>query len=431
MKTAQSFKLTKIALMTGIMLTATSTQAVYNLYKKDGLSLDIGGQIDMQATKQDKQFVLQSPMSDAYFDKTNNWLWSDITPKGTKLAVTDKKPRLGQNHGVSYVDFRGSQELPNDWRVTGNVGFGYSNGCDFYLSNSSLSFDKRHLGAISLGRQYLHTNYVNRTGTDTPLDIFSSSAVRLDYYGVKGLQTSAYYSFAGYHDVTKENNTEVDLGYGVSASYRLPIAHSQSLRVAAGYTHSAYNPVSNIVLEERIANKNTLNRYPQKVDGVAASLEYQAGKFLVAADIGRKKEDMSDSRNTPLDERNTDYLGAKIAYDINPVLQVSAGYGTKKAKTNLKKGALALTNDADALREIYQGGNPNDLAKYSYVGAGERYLYDKADTKEAYVQMDYRIRPNVRVYGRYDSEETIYKVDGKDAGKLTDDNVRVGMVFTF
>ena len=45
--------------------------------------------------------------------------------------------------------------------------------------------------------------------------------------------------------------------------------------------------------------------------------------------------------------------------------------------------------------------------------------------------MDYRIRPNVRVYGRYDSEETIYKVDGKDAGKLTDDNVRVGMVFTF
>jgi len=152
---------------------------------------------------------------------------------------------------------------------------------------------------------------------------------------------------------------------------------------------------------------------------------------LVAADIGRKKEDMSDSRNTPLDERNTDYLGAKIAYDINPVMQVSAGYGTKKAKTNLKKGALALTNDADALREIYQGGNPNDLAKYSYVGAGERYLYDKADTKEAYVQMDYRIRPNVRVYGRYDSEETIYKVDGKDAGKLTDDNVRVGMVFTF
>ncbi|MDH9218819.1 hypothetical protein PYL83_06140 [Moraxella lacunata] len=303
MKTAQSFKLTKIALMTGVMLMATSTQAVYNLYKKDGLSLDIGGQIDMQATKQDKQFVLQSPMSDAYFDKTNNWLWSDITPKGTKLSVTDKKPRLGQNHGVSYVDFRGSQELPNDWRVTGNVGFGYSNGRDFYLSNSSLSFDKRHLGAISLGRQYLHTNYVNRTGTDTPLDIFSSSAVRLDYYGVKGLQTSAYYSFAG--------------------------------------------------------------------------------------------------------------------------------YGTKKAKTNLKKGALALTNDADALREIYQGGNPNDLAKYSYVGAGERYLYDKADTKEAYVQMDYRIRPNVRVYGRYDSEETIYKVDGKDAGKLTDDNVRVGMVFTF
>lgn len=430
MKATQSFQLTKIALMTGVILTATSSQAVYNLYKKDGLSLDISGQIDMQATKQDEKFVLQSPMASAYIDG-NSWLWGSTIPAGTELSSTDRKPRLGQNHGVSYVDFRGSQELSNDWRVTGNVGFGYSDGRDFYLSNSSLSFDKRNLGAISLGRQYLHTNYVNRTGTDTPLDIFSTSAVRLDYYGVKGLQTSAYYSFAGYNDVTKENNTEVDSGYGVSASYRFPVADNQSLRVAAGYTHSDFNPVTNIAEAQWTANQNTLNRYPQKVDGVAASLEYQVGKFLIAADIGRKKENMSDSRNTPLDKRTTDYLGAKIAYDINPVFQVSAGYGTKKAETDLKAGASALTNDAGSLYATYRDSGWTDLAMYSYVGAGEQYLYDKADTKEAYVQLDYRIRPNVRVYGRYDTEETVYEVGGKDTGKLTDDNVRVGMVFTF
>ncbi|OPH38839.1 porin [Moraxella equi] len=430
MKATQSFQLTKIALMTGVILTATSSQAVYNLYKKDGLSLDISGQIDMQATKQDEKFVLQSPMASAYIDG-NSWHWGSNIPAGTELSSTDRKPRLGQNHGVSYVDFRGSQELSNDWRVTGNVGFGYSDGRDFYLSNSSLSFDKRNLGAISLGRQYLHTNYVNRTGTDTPLDIFSTNAVRLDYYGVKGLQTSAYYSFAGYNDVTKENNTEVDSGYGVSASYRFPIADNQSLRVAAGYTHSDFNPVTNIAEAQWTANQNTLNRYPQKVDGVAASLEYQAGKFLIAADIGRKKENMSDSRNTPLDKRTTDYLGAKIAYDINPVFKVSAGYGTKKAETDLKAGASALTNDAGSLYATYRDSGWADLAMYSYVGAGEQHLYDKADTKEAYVQLDYRIRPNVRVYGRYDTEETVYKVGGKDTGKLTDDNVRVGMVFTF
>ncbi|MFB6349126.1 porin [Moraxella sp. ZJ142] len=433
MKTTKTFQLTKLALVTGAILAATSSHAVYNLYKKDGLTLDIGGQIDMQATKQDEKLVVQNSMTRATINNSNSkkWYKTRVVPAGTELSATDKKPRLGQSHGVSYVDFRGSQELPNDWRVTGNIGFGYSDSRDFYLSNSSLSFDKRNLGAISLGRQYLHTNFVNRSGTDTPLDIFSSSAVRADYYGIKGLQASAYYSFAGYNDVTKENNTKVDSGYGASASYRFPVADNQSLRVAVGYTHSNFNPVTNIANDQWTTNKNTLNRYPQKVDGIAASLEYQAGKFLVAADVGRKKETMSDSPNTSLDKRTTDYLGAKVAYDINPVFQVSAGYGSKKAKTDLKAGAAALTNDADALYTRYEDSDWKDLAMFSYVGAGEQYLYDKADTKEAYAQLDYRVRPNVRLYGRYDTEKTTYKVGGQDTSKLTDNNARIGVVFTF
>lgn len=417
-----TFNLTKIALLIGTAIVATNAHAVYNLYKKDGLTLDIGGQVDIQLTKQDRQFTLESPMNKIVENP-------ELQPAGTKLSTTDKKPRLSQNHGVSYIDFRSSQELPNDWRATGNIGLGYIRGSNFYLSNSSLSLDKKNVGAISLGRQYLHTNYVNRTGTDTPLDIFSTSALRFDYYGIKGLQASAYYSLAGYNDVTKENNGAVKSGYGASASYRFPMAEGQTLRVAAGYTHSDYNPETSINGDTWKANQNTLNRYPSKTDGLAASLEYQAGKFLVATDIGRKQETMSESNFTPLDKRDTDYLGVKVAYDINPIFQVSAGYGTKKAETKLKKGATPLSNDANALNTI--GQQTGGLQILSYVDAKEQYLYDKANTKEAYVQLDYMARPNVRIYGRYDTELTKFKLGSTNTSKISDDNIRAGVVFNF
>lgn len=431
MKTQKTaFRLSKLALVIGAASLSLSSHAVYNLYKKDGLTLDINGQLDVQATKNDSKItLLQDGIQtwDANFNEV-------VNKAGTELNATDKETRLNQNQGVSFIDFRGAQELPYDWRVTGNVGVGYTDARSLYLSNSSLSLDKKNVGAISLGRQYLHTNYVNRTGTDTPLDIFSTSALRLDYYGIKGLHASAYYSFTGSNDVRREDNTALDNGYGASLSYRFPFANSQALRFGAGYTESNFNPVNLAIPTDAqgnvtrnnfwLANANTMNQYPEKATGVAGSLEYQAGKLTVAADVGKKKETMLKNQYAPIDTRTTDYLGAKVAFDVTPVFKLTAGYGVKKAEAKLKDG-VQLSNDVNGL---FANGWANLM---NYVDGAERNLYNKADTKELYVQADYRVRPNVRVYGRYDDETTTYQLNGADFSKAADKNVRAGLVFSF
>lgn len=424
MKTQATFRLTKLAMLVGAIALSANSHAIYNLYKKDGLTLDINGQIDVQATKTDAEFVLlQDGVNWAF---TSNGAAPTAHAAGTKFSSTDKKPRLNQNQGVSFVEFRGAQVLPRDWRVTGNIGLGYSDDNNLYMSNSSLSVDKKGIGAATIGRQYLHTNYVNRSGTDTPLDIFGTSALRLDYYGIKGLHTSAYYSFTGSNDV-RVNDNGLDSGYGASLSYRVPFANNQSLRFGAGYTYSKFNPA---VDTDWIGN--TLNSNPEKVQGVAGSLEYQVGKFLIAADVGQKKETMVADKRAPIDTRTTDYLGAKLAFDINPVWQISAGYGIKKAESELKAGTLALSNDANALfTAAMAAGNTGRSGLYSYVSGDERNLYDKADTEEMYVQTDYRVRPNVRLYTRYDAEKTTYQLGGKDWSREKDNNIRAGLVFSF
>lgn len=420
MKTQKTFRLSKIALVLGVATLGLNANAVYNIYKKDGLTLDINGQVDMQATKKDSSFTLLANARNAYYNPDDGYVyWGAVNPSGTVFSDTDKKTRLNQNQGVSYIDIRGAQVLPQDWRVTGNVGLGYSDDRNLYLSNSSLSLDKKNLGAITLGRQYLHTNYVNRTGTDTPLDIFGTSALRLDYYGIKGLHASTYYSFTGSNDVRVADNA-LRSGYGASLSYRIPFANNQSLRFGAGYTHSKFEPVTTNI--GYFSNANTLNQNPTKTQGVAGSVEYQFNKLLLAVDFGQKKETMSSDVKTPLDNKKTDYLGAKLAFDINPVWQISAGYGIKKMDATLKEGAIPLTND---LRSIF----PDD--RFSYVGATERHLFNNIDTKEMYVQTDYRLRPNVRLYGRYDTETTTYKLNGTDFSQAKDKNARIGFVFSF
>lgn len=429
MKSVSKFRLSTLAIVVGVIGISTNSHAVYNLYNKNGLTLDINGQFDIQATKQNYKHTVLNDADGYNWHKTDQ-PWRDKISTPHSLAKSDQRARLGQTHGVSFVEFRGSQALPNDWRVTGQLGLGYSDARDMYLNNTSLSFDKKNLGAITLGRQYLHTNYVNRTGTDTPLDIFSQSAVRLDYYGVKGLHTSAYYSFAELNDVRKDDNSGIKSGFGASASYRFPIADSQNLRFAVGYSENTANPKFTPLLFSNLDFgwiDNDLNRYAKKTRGLAASAEYQVGQFLIAADVGRKIEKMAEhaysveAGYTPLDTRTSNYVGGKLAYDINPVFQVSAGYGVKKADTKLKAGAHALTPKIPGVA----------VGNYSYVDGDDIYLFDKAKTTETYVQADYRIRPNVRLYTRYDHEKTSYKVANTTTNEVSDNNIRAGVVFSF
>lgn len=436
MQTYPTFRLSQLALVLSTLTLAHQSHAVYNLYNNEGLTFDIHGQVDVQATKSDKKHqILHDADGINWFRGTG----SIQTNMPSVVASTDKAPRLGQTHGVSFVEFRGSQTLPNQtWRVTGNVALGYTDASNLYLSNSSLSLDKKNTGAITFGRQYLHTNYVGRTGTDTPLDTFSKNALRVDYYATKGLWASAYYSFAEVSDVRVNSNAGIHSGFGVSASYRHQLTNNHSVRVGAGFSQANAKPAAVGFFSNTGYNfsyvDNPLNKNPEKKQGVAGSLEYQMGSLLVAADIGRKHETMAkdvqqvynpelnrqDNALTVLDSRTTDYAGVKIAYDINPVLQVSAGYGTKKATTKLKEGYTPLTTEETLTAD-----------DFSYVDADDTSLFDKADSTETYVQADYRVRPNVRLYARYDNETTTYKVADKNISKVTDNNVRAGLVFSF
>ena len=55
-----------------------------------------------------------------------------------------------------------------------------------------------------MGRQYLHTGYVTRTNTYTPLETFGENSIRLDYTAIKGLHASGYYSLPASSDVRKK-----------------------------------------------------------------------------------------------------------------------------------------------------------------------------------------------------------------------------------
>lgn len=408
---------THLSLLSLMIIASTSSHAVYNLYKKDGLTLDINGQVDMQATKQD---IAMKLARDAYSLQAlpNNNFDSMLMPVDSILADNDRRTRLGQDNGISYLDIRTSQQLPYDWRITGNIGLNYNNTKQLYLSNSSLSLDKKGLGAISFGRQYLHTGFVGRTGTSTPLDTFSSSSVRLDYTGIKDLHTSAYFSLPGSTDIRQAIPQQQTQGFGASASWRKALDNNKSVRLAAGVSHAQYNPP-----EPDNFLSNPLNLFPARTMGMAASAEYRMGKLLLATDIGHKTENMSKSLATPLKDRNTYYFGAKVAYSLTPVLQVSAGHGITRSKTSLKRNVAPLFNDKHT--------SIDDDNQYSFVNVSELALFDARHGNESYAQVDYFWRPNVRFYGRFDTEQVTNKISGADFNKYSDKNYRAGIVFTF
>lgn len=381
--------------------------AVYNLYKRDGLSLDVNGEVNVQFSNNREKFTAQS----------NAWA---VDGMGWKHLLTgayeerkDRRTRLGQDMGASWLDFLGSQLLPNDWRVTGTVGFGYfDSGTGIFLNNANLAFDKKNIGSISLGRQYLHTGYVTRTGTYTPLETFGESSVRLDYTGTPNLHVSAFYGLPATSDVRYPNNFAEVESFGASLSYKLPLAENQSLRFATGYTDTNLNP--NTALNSRDGNI-----YPVDTKGAALSAEYRHSDFLVAADYGQQKAKLNGSTTAKAD---VDYLGVKLGYEFTPRFSMTAGYGTKETKRTNQAGVKSLLNSApDCV----------DQACTNLINAYEPFLFDKVEEKRGYVRADYYLRENVRLYGRVDALESQMKQAGKDIVKLENTEYRAGISFSF
>lgn len=119
-------QLSVLSLAVASVCLASQAQAVYNLYSKDGLTLDINGEIGVMAyTKSnDLQALHKDGVIGVAFTDENLEYLASIT-QGTTEAQTDKRIRLGQELGSSWLEIRGSQRMNDDWRATGTIGLGY------------------------------------------------------------------------------------------------------------------------------------------------------------------------------------------------------------------------------------------------------------------------------------------------------------------
>lgn len=413
--------------------------AVYNLYNKDGLTLDVHGEMNVYGKNERKQYSLQYSGSDTpWYLASGGMTQMQGYYKGFYEERADRRTRLAQDAGASWIEFRGAQEMEDGWRVSGTIGTGYADTVTgLYLNTANLTVDKEDKGALSIGRQYLHTGYVTRTGTYTPLETFGASSLRLDYTGIDKLHLSGYYNLPSSADVHSENNLETE-GFGASASYVLPF-NDQALRFAAGYTNSKRNP-----------NRATRdgNNIPMNAQGIAGSIEYRHKDFLVAADIGYKKEDLDGSN---VDKASSNFYGVKLGYNFTPKFNMVAGYGVQDVSREYKEGSkpliaavpvfssshpagsIAARREIDRLRKqfLQLTTTGDEKTATNIIDAYSSFLFDDSEQKRAYVQANYYLRDNVRLYARLDQEEVQNKLYGEDYAKFKDTTYRAGVSLTF
>lgn len=388
-----------------LLCISTTAQAAYNVYNQDGLSLDINGQINVFAHTQKEDFKYLGDVDATGFvldNATQQYVAKEVLV-GALEERQDRRVRLGQDMGASYIDFRGSQKLDNGLRVTGTVGLGYyDRATGMYLSNANVSIDKQNLGAISLGRQYLHTGFVGRTHTYTPLQTFSANSVRADYIGLKDTHISGYYSLPASADVRRADPGQTK-GFGLSASHKTKLGNGD-LRSAFGYSNSRFNA------------DDGDNYTPIKSQGALASLEYRQGRWLVAGDVGRQSQQYV---GTITDKATTNYLGAKVGVSLTPRLQLTAGVGTKNtSRQNIAPTSLSCDQVADPTCAY-------TLNVYS------DFLFDKVKESRGYARLDYYLRDNVRVFGRADTYRQKLIHQNKGTADVDRQEFRAGVSLAF
>lgn len=378
----------KQLLVLALASVSLQSHAIYNLYKKDGLSFDVNGEVNL---------YLES-------DKVTG----ESTLTNIHQELTDERVRLLPEQGASWIDFRASQELPNNWRATGTLGMGYAkgNGSSF-LNSANLSFDKLNVGAITLGRQYLHTGYVPRTGTYSSLETFGEQAVRLDYYGMPNLHVSSYYLFPSSNDVRRGSNSTKTEGFGLSGSYTIPFADSHNVRLAAGFSNSKANP-------------RNRDRASPNVDSFGVSAEYRLNKFVAAVDYGRQDVELGGSL---IAKSESDIMGVKVGYEVSPRLNLMAGYGVRERQATHQNNVSPMAIHGTIFNEVVQNG------LFASTAAG--FLYNEMSEKMTYVRGDYYLRDNVRLYGQVQKEKIEGKMENMPSDKMDDTSYRLGVSLTF
>lgn len=377
------FKFTALAVA---LFATSSAHAVFNVYNSgNGTTLDIHGEVNLQL--QNKGDFVEDVYSNA------------------SVEATDKRTRFGNDSGSSWIEFRGSQTFGKDYRATGVIGYGYKNAkMGGSQDTTFLAVDKRNFGSVAIGRQYLHTGYVMRTGTFGVLDDYGYSVLRADFTKIPNLHLSAFYNLPDSIDIREQDGLSRTSGKGASFSYLVPFKADHSLRFAGGYTTHEVN-----------VDEGFESVIPRERKAYAGSLEYKKDRFVIGADFGKEKT--THNENTLVDKGDITVIGGKLGYFLNPKIALATGYGVEKYK---REGGITSTPIEDIKAELPQNA----------LGITE-FIHDDEVSKRFYVRGDYYARENVRFYARYDLHKKTGHIQGQLVSREKAPEYRVGVSISF
>nr|AOD13424.1 outer membrane protein OMPP2-7 [Glaesserella parasuis]AOD13427.1 outer membrane protein OMPP2-10 [Glaesserella parasuis] len=292
---------------------AASASAV-TVYENEGTKVDFDGQLRLlleeQATKEKGQ-----SSTGGHTNLKNN---------GSRFGISIKHNINENLYGFGRYETRLGRNSKNDagWgdvttekAYVGLGGYGHeiSFGKQAVIGDSigQAGFDKVY--GVGTGGIKYSANNTNKKGFDI-LTASSDSAINYTYTGIEGLTLGANYNVANERD--NKGKVKVDStksGFGLGAEYTAKIAESQSVTVAAGYTHDDYK-------------SGAVNKKDK--DGVYFGLKYVNAPFTVAVDGGHgvvKTDNVKEK---------IDFVRTGARFDVTPKSGVygNYSYGTYKDK---------------------------------------------------------------------------------------------------
>lgn len=292
---------------------AASASAV-TVYENEGTKVDFDGQLRLlleeQATKEKGQ-----SSTGGHTNLKNN---------GSRFGISIKHNINENLYGFGRYETRLGRNSKNDagWgdvtteeAYVGLGGYGHeiSFGKQAVIGDSigQAGFDKVY--GVGTGGIKYSANNTNKKGFDI-LTESSDSAINYTYTGIEGLTLGANYNVANERDDKGGVKVgSIKSGFGLGAKYTAKIAESQSVTVAAGYTHDDYK-------------SGAVNKKDK--DGVYFGLKYVNAPFTVAVDGGHgvvKTDNVKEK---------IDFVRTGARFDVTPKSGVygNYSYGTYKDK---------------------------------------------------------------------------------------------------
>ncbi|MWQ46522.1 porin [Glaesserella parasuis] len=294
---------------------AASASAV-TVYENEGTKVDFDGQLRLlleeQATKEKGQSSTRGH--------------TNLKNNSSRFGISIKHNINENLYGFGRYETRldsnsenaaGWGDVKTKYAYVGLGGYGHeiSFGKQAVIGDSigQAGFDKVYgVGSTGIRIKY-PANSADKKGFDILTDS-SDSAINYTYTGIEGLTLGANYNVANKRD--DKGGVKVGSaksGFGLGAKYTAKIAESQSVTVAAGYTHDDYKSGS--------VNK-------KDKDGVYFGLKYVNAPFTVAVDGGHGVEKTGNVKE------KIDFVRTGARFDVTPKSGVygNYSYGTYKDK---------------------------------------------------------------------------------------------------